>query len=239
MKQKILKILLGLSIVTSIVTGLMVSAHADRDPQDSIQPSDSVALPGFPVIGKWMIDQDGQIAHWLTYIYHGNKLAEPINVIIRVNRQTDAEAKEALMQATEAAGFKVRPGHSSGYQAILGEERVPQFPDTAGHAFSDRTYLLPNDHGRIFGPVAYQGNFYFIAALSREGENWVGKMLDHNVSLHPYHSFQEARTKFVSDMCRDGRADISGVVNMQNALPLDDERSTGDHDGTATILDLK
>ena len=234
---------MGFSVVLSLGFGLILvttlGAHADRDPQSTIQPSDSVALPGFPVIGKWMIDQDGEVAHWLTYIYHGKKLAEPINIIIRVNRQSEAEAKEALMQATEAAGFKVRPGHSSGYQAILGEERVPQFPDTAEHAFSDMTYLLPNNHGRIFGPVAYQGNYYFVAALSREGENWVGKLLDHSALLHPYDSFKEARTKFVSEMCRDGGADISGVVNMQSALPLDDERSTGDHDGTATVLDLK
>jgi hypothetical protein len=239
MKSLALRVFFKSFATLGIVFGLALSAHAGTDLQTSIESNDSVTLPGFPTIGKWMVDDNGEIAHWLGYIYDGKKMAEPINVIIRVNRQTSAEAEQALMQATGDAGFKIRRGHSSGYTTILGSERVAQFPDTKGYAFSDMPYLLPNDHGRIFGPVAYEGTYYFVAALSREGTDVIGKVLNSKNLLHVYDSFQEARSRFVNRLCDTGQAVNSGTINMENALPVSDpDRTTGDHDGNAIVLDL-
>lgn len=235
MKSLVLNVVLGLSFAL----GFAFSTHADTDPQTAIQPGDSVSIPEFPAIGKWMIDENGEIAHWLGYIYEGKKIAEPINVVIRVNRSSAEEAEQALMDATADAGFKVRKGHSSGYKAILGDDRVAQYPSTTGYAFSDMPYFLPNDHGRIFGPIAYQGEYYFVAALSREGTDLIGKVFEHKL-LHIYDSFQEARSRFVNRLCETGDAVNAGMINLQNALPASDpDRTTGDHDGTATVLELK
>jgi hypothetical protein len=216
---------------------LFVSVSLSAEVPSTIQPTDTVILPGFPPLGKWMIDHTGEIAHWLAYEHRGKKIAEPINVIIRVDRKSPEEAQQALIDAAQSAGFAPRKGHSSGYQAILGDGLISQLPDTPGFAFSNITYILPNNHGRIFGPLAYDGKYYFTAAFSREGVDWLGKIFLHH-GLHVYDSFMQARNQFVKKMCEEAGAVNSGTVNLENALPPDDPRDTGDHDGTATVLDL-
>lgn len=131
------------------------SVAADIGAQPS--PSDAISPAGLPTVGKWMLDKEGKVASWLGDLYKGKHFAEPINIIVRVDTADPAEAKAKLLHATRAAGFIDQPGHSSGYQAWIESTLAKEYPPQAEHAFSDGPFLLPNDHGRLFGPVLWGG----------------------------------------------------------------------------------
>ena len=201
-------------------------------------PQDTASPPGLPALGKWMIDKNGAVAHWLGVPDPHNGLAmdEPINVILRIDAGSPQEAQQKLLAAAAAAGFTLRNHHSSGYSAMIDHRSAPQFPDMDGYAFSDGTYLLPNNHGRVFGPVLWEGRYYFTAALSRETIN-PERIIDHSVVYHLYSSFVRARDRFSSRMVDAKRARISGYVDLDNRMSSGPQ-STGDHDGKAVVLDL-
>src|SRR3954469_23263393 len=72
--------------------------------------------PGFPEIGKWMLAPDGGAAHWLGEVYEGKRLQEPINVILVVEGDGAGDATRRVLDASAAAGYPVRFGHSAGYR---------------------------------------------------------------------------------------------------------------------------
>jgi hypothetical protein len=199
---------------------------------------DTAAPPGLPVLGKWMIDKNGAVAHWLGVPdpHNGLEMDEPINVVLRVDARSPQEAKQKVLDAAAAAGFTLRNHHSSGYSASIARQSAPQFPDMDGCAFSDGTYLLPNNHGRVFGPVLWEGRYYFTAALSRETIN-PKRIMDHSAVYHLYSSFRRARDRFAARLVDAERARISGYADLANTMSSGPQ-STGDHDGKAVVLEI-
>jgi len=211
----------------------------DRDPAGSAQtvpsfrPSDKdIARPaGFPEIGKWMISPDLSWAHWMGEMADGKAIREPINVIIidPFARSADA-ALRRLVAACKTAGFERRLGHSSGYWGWLGGRLFPQYPTGGGHAFSDEPFEFNNNHGRVFGPLAFRGRYYFIAALSRE------KAAPASHEKHEFVSFDQARDRFAQALVRKAGWRIVAFVGLGNALLDDPQVGTCDHDGVAVAL---
>lgn len=191
----------------------------------------AVTPDGLPPLGQWLLRADGQPANWLGQPYQGKELREPINIVIIDN--VSATAEEAIARLTNAcgrAGYPSRVGHSGGYLAHIGGSLYGQLPAQANHAFSNAFFGFDNNHGRIFGPARYGDGFIFTAAFSRE-------VIDLFAAVkHRYASFTAARDDFGARLGRSGGYSLAGTVAMQNALPADSARTTGDHDGQALLL---
>jgi len=151
-------------------------------------------------------------------------------ILIDGQSGTAKEATARLLKAAAQAGFPSRSGHSGGYWGWIGQQLLPQLPDTPSHAFSDDPYEFDNNHGRFFGPYPHQGRFIFVGAFSRE------RVAPLSTPKHQYVSFNRARDKFADAL--DGNAGFrrSGFVNLANALVDSPQFTTGDHDGMAAVL---
>jgi hypothetical protein len=187
--------------------------------------------PDLPAVGKWMITSDGTPAHWMGQTYEGKRLREPINVIIiDEGAASAAQASAQLMSAAAEAGYPVRMGHSTGYQAYLGDQAYSQIPRGWDDALSDEPFELSNNHGRFFGPHRAARAYVLTGAFSREEVDlfqWPG---------HRYASFVKARDDFAERLARTSRYRLIGLVSLDNAAVDDPEVSTGDHDGKAALL---
>lgn len=203
-----------------------------------IQAQDAVAVRGLPQIGKWMIDAHGDVAHWLGAAINGQRLNEPINVVMRLKANNADDANEKLLNSMAHAQYYVRMFHSSGYTALIGNTSMPQFPPTPNRAISDGVAFIPNNHGRIFGPVFSNGYYYYTAAFSREGVAYVRRILGKTEHIHSYSSFNRARDNFAHAMCEDGGAKFMGYIPLENAVTNNPSETTGDHDGQAVFLEL-
>ncbi|AWN22006.1 hypothetical protein DKM44_01115 [Deinococcus irradiatisoli] len=191
---------------------------------------DSTDTPYGP-IGKWMVDADGQPAHWLDYQLGDRALREPINVVL-IDRlaRTPQEALSRLLSATKAAGYPARTGHSTGYQGLIGAQLYAQQPGGSGEAFSDDAWWRSNNHGRLFGPAPLDGGgFVWTGALSREDFEVI------SVMHHPYASFKAARDDFGDRMSAAGNFKRLGTLDLGNALNTP-SLTTDDHDGKAVVL---
>jgi hypothetical protein len=193
--------------------------------------SDMVKPDGLPEIGKWMIDRDGTVAHWLGEIYEGKHLREPINVILVDAGAAGADhARQRLVEATIAAGYPIRFGHSAGYRGYIAGQLYAQLPTGRDDAFSNRIFELSNNHGRIFGPHWTNETYVFIGAFSREAVDllrWPG---------HRFASFNQARDDFARNLDRQTLFKSAGFVALDNASVGDPNVTTGDHDGRAVLL---
>jgi hypothetical protein len=193
--------------------------------------ADVARPPGLPEIGKWMIDQNGAVAHWLGEIYDGKHLHEPINVIVvDAGAASAAHARQRLVEATTAAGYPIRFGHSAGYRGYIAGELYAQLPAGRDDAFSNRVFELSNNHGRIFGPHLMGDAYVFIGAFSREAVDilrWPG---------HRYASFNQARDDFARALDLRTPFKSAGFVALENAILGDPNVTTGDHDGRAVLL---
>jgi hypothetical protein len=198
---------------------------------DPASPGDIAHPEGLPEIGKWMVGPDGGIASWLGWKYQGKQLREPINVIIfDPFAKSGTEAYARLEAAAAAQEFEMRVGHSTGYDAIIGGQSFEQLPGGRGQAISDGPFELPNNHGRIFGPLPWKGGWLFTAAFSRENIDLVTKV------KHHFASFNRARDAFSWALDKGGRYRVRGFVPLSNAIVGYDAVCTGDHDGIATYL---
>jgi hypothetical protein len=194
-------------------------------------PGDKVAPPGFPEIGLWMIARDGKVADWLGYPHQGRKLLEPINVLIVDPFAVSAsDAASRLQAAVEKAEFELREGHSSGYSGLIGGSVYYQTPPGSEETFSDAPFTISNNHGRIFGPMEWEGAYLFTGAFSRESVDLITKV------KHQYVSFDRARDAFTQKMSAKTEYRLSSFVYLGNAIPADDALTTGDHDGMAAVL---
>jgi hypothetical protein len=193
--------------------------------------ADIATPPGLPAIGKWMIDRDGTIAHWLGEVYEGKRLREPINVIlIDTAAKSAEEAKRRLAAAAAAAGYPIRFGHSAGYRGFIGGRLYAQLPDGHADAFSNRIFELSNNHGRLFGPHPMGNAYVTIGAFSRE------QVRLFQSPEHGYASFNRARDDFSQRLDRSTSFKLSSFVSLANAIVGDPWISTGDHDGLAVLL---
>jgi hypothetical protein len=193
--------------------------------------TDVVTPPGLPAIGKWMIDRDGTIAHWLGEVYQGKRLREPINVILVDRAAKNAEdAKRRLIAAATAAGYPIRFGHSTGYRGYIGGRTYGQLPAGHADAFSNRIFELSNNHGRLFGPHPVGRVYVTIGAFSREQVRLL------RIPEHGYASFNRARDDFAERLDHWTQFKWRGFVPLANAAVDDAHVSTGDHDGQAVLL---
>ena len=153
--------------------------------------------PTLPPIGPWMLTQSGAPAHWLGHKWQGKVLYEPINVvIIDTVSTTRRQAIRTLVKACKLAGYAVRGGHSSGYQASIDGQLFQQIPDNRMMAFSNARYTVENNHGRIMGPCRWENAFVFVAAFSREAYTPLAS------PPHSFLSFTVARDDFTA-RCND------------------------------------
>jgi hypothetical protein len=224
--------LLAISLISAaIATGL--DAQESLPIKLSIRDEEIARPPNLPAIGKWMIDRDGTVAHWLGEIYQGKRLHEPINVILVVaGAQSAGDALELLLTACAAAGYPARFGHSTGYRGYIGGTLYDQMPRGRDDAFSDHLFERTNNHGRIFGPRQFGGSHVFIGAFSREEVDllrWPG---------HRFASFNQARDDFARNLNRSTRFKAAGFVVLDNAITGNPQVTTADHDGRAVLLEV-
>ncbi|HEX2255778.1 MAG TPA: hypothetical protein VHG92_03585, partial [Afifellaceae bacterium] len=213
---------------------LAQSADSAAAPQFAFSPDDVASPEGLPAIGKWMIDPDGTVAHWLGSSYQGKHIRETINVIlVDHGAASPQDAKERLLAAAAAAGYPARTGHSAGYRGYIGGEYYPQLPEERDHAFSNWPFELDNNHGRIFGPAPVDGGYLFIGAFSRERIDFFRD------PPHQYASFDQARDDFTQTLAAGSSYEIAGFVDLDNAILGDPQVTTGDHDGRAVLMRLE
>jgi hypothetical protein len=199
-------------------------APALKDP-DLATPS------GFPPVGKWMYDPTWVPAHWLGEIYRGKGLREPINVLVVDGLAASVQdARQRFVVACQKAGYPPRTGHSTGYHGYIGGAWYGQLPEEKDHAFSNEPFELDNNHGRVFGPAAIEGKYYFTAAFSRENVDPFTRV------KHLYGSFDQARDDFAQRMDEHTGYKIADFIDLDNALIGNPTTSTGDHDGVAVLL---
>jgi hypothetical protein len=183
--------------------------------------SADVAKPhGLPEIGKWMIDREGTVAHWLGEIYDGKHLHEPINLILVDAGAVSAEhARHRLVEATTAAGYPIRFGHSAGYRAYIAGLLYAQLPGGRDDAFSNRVFELSNNHGLSVYRRLQPGSRRCVALA------WASFRVLH-----------QARDDFARDLDRQALFKLVGFVALENAIVGDPNVTTGDHDGRAVLL---
>jgi len=227
----------------SVVLGLAATAAGaqdmpaapplpDRGGVNGTLPAEDIAVPpGLPAIGKWMIDRNGVIAHWLDETVRGRRLREPINVIVVDAAAAGAdEAKRRLVAAAKKAGYPARFGHSTGYRGFIGNQLYAQLPAGRDDAFSNDVFEVSNNHGRLFGPYTMDGVYVFVGAFSRE------EVRPYRRPAHRYALFNRARDDFSQRLDRKTPFKLSGFVKLDNAIVGEPGVTTGDHDGLAVLL---
>jgi hypothetical protein len=219
----------GIAILCMVLLPALIGPAYPQTPLDANR--DIASPPGLPTIGKWMLTAQGVPSDWLGEIYRGKVLREPINVIIIDDAATSPQQATArLIAAAKHAGYPIRLGHSTGYQALIGGQSYAQLPKGWDDAFSNELFELSNNHGRIFGPYVLGQSYVFTGAFSRERVDplrWPG---------HRYASFNQARDDFAEKLDRNTAYKASGSVPLDNELAGNPALTTGDHDGRAVIL---
>ncbi|AIT10157.1 hypothetical protein LO80_09355 [Candidatus Francisella endociliophora] len=201
---------------------------------------------GFPALGKWMIDSDGQVAHWLgDRKINGKKdsryTLEPINVefFVKATSELDAFTKVDSFLTDKDTGFgNVSKLHSSGYQAYIGEDIYNQFQNKT---YSDNYPFMQNDHLRIFGSTkSYNGYYVMTGSCSEESglfkvEDKRSEMNNLMLLIHHFVSFNHCRDLLYKNAKKQGIN--TQYIKMNNTF-LDDNFSTRDHDGNAVQIIL-
>ena len=210
--------------------------HVPAGGVDTVEPPSATDTAHTPYgdIGKWMLRSGNQVADW-GGVKHGCKtLYEPINIVIVDSTSTSvAQSAQRLDAAMAAAGFPSVAIHSTGFTGLIDGVVYTQVPAGSLQAYSDGNFLLPNNHGRLFGPAPLAGGtgYVWTASFSRER---VG--LYHLLPKHLYVSFRIAREALRAGLVRAGGTDL-GLVNLGNTYSTQ-AASTGDHDGYAAVVVL-
>ncbi len=181
-----------------------------------------------------MLRSGNEIANWDGLKYRSKTIYEPINVIIVDPTSTTVqESTQRLNAAMAAAGFPAVVLHSTGFAGSIGGITYTQQPAAALRAFSDANFLLPNNHGRVFGPAPGPGGVGYVwtASLSRERIGFY-----HLLPRHVYVSFGRAREAVRAGLVRAGAIDL-GLVDLDNEYSSQ-AATTGDHDGYAAVIVL-
>ena len=232
-KQTIAGFAVVLIASSFIVTPLLGDASATPTPTGYPSPSDAVATP-YGSIGKWMIKSNGEVADYGGQKYQGKKLLEAINVIIVDSASKSvSESKAKMNKAMSTAGFPARFGHSGGFKGLISGVQYKQLPSTLLTAYSDKSFLAVNNHGRLFGPSPVNGGGYvYSGAFSTE------KFATYNyIPAHVYVSSNKARNALAAKMTAVGQTQLPSI-DMSNAYNTVDT-TVGDHDGMAAVVVLK
>ena len=186
---------------------------------------------GLPQIGKWMLNAQGEPAHWLGELHRGKNLRETINIIVVDTLAPSAvEARKRLVQDLAAAGYLIREGHSTGYRGYIDGVVYEQTPEGKEQAFSNEPFETRNNHGRMFGPHPYRGGWLFIGAFSRERMDLLDKV------KHRYVSFNQARDDLSQRLDSKTHYRIRAFLDLENALIDNPTCTSGDHDRIAVLL---
>lgn len=222
-------------VLTSLVDDLL--GHPNQHPGAGapvVVDAADEAQTLYGEIGKWMLTPENEAANWIGHKYQGRTLYEPINVIIVDPTSTTVEeSTQKLNEAMVLAGYGPMIGHTGGYHGLVDGVAYSQQPTTELYSFADDFFLLPNNHGRIFGPAPVQNGTGFIwtAALSRESLGFYDL-----VPTHVFVSFNRARDGLRDSLVFSGATDL-GLVAMDNKLNTATQ-TTGDHDGYAAVIQI-
>ena len=182
-----------------------------------------------------MLQRNGDIADYGGLPYADKTLLEPVNVIIvDQTSKNSLAATWRLNAAMRRAGFPPRLIHSTGFRGLIDDQQYRQQPRGILVGYSDDFFLLPNNHGRIFGPdpVETGAGYVWSGAFSTQQVGFVDGML-----RHVYTSSNRARDALAADFAASGRARLSGLVALDNSYDTE-TFSTGDHDGYAAVIIL-
>ncbi|MDX1888726.1 hypothetical protein [Mycolicibacterium sp. 050158] len=221
----------------TLPAGVYTSAQPAPNPATSAtvpDPADEAATP-YGEIGKWMLLPTGQISNYGGLPSGGKQVLEAVNVIILDPvSTTPAQATQRLDTAMFWSGFAAQPVHSTGFAGIIDDVTYGQQPAIPLLGFSDNFFLVPNDHGRIFGPDPVQTSTGYVWSGAFSTETLV---LNNWLPAHAYVSSEMARTALVTRLLSSGQATFVGMVPLDNAHDSA-TATTGDHDGYAVVLQL-
>ncbi|MDA2889998.1 hypothetical protein PDG61_03660 [Mycolicibacterium sp. BiH015] len=228
-----------------------VRRGGDRDDRDGAEPdtdieaeeaadeeapsADDETSTEYGDIGKWMLDSSGDIADYGGLPYQGRTVLEAINVVIvDPTSRSSLEATWRLNAAMRRAGFPPRLIHSTGFRGLIDGERYRQQPRGLLVGYSDDFFLLPNNHGRIFGPDPVETATGYVWSGSFSTEEFV---FYQGLPRHGYISSNAARDALAAQLIASGRATSGGMVSLDNAYNTA-TTTTGDHDGFAVVVTL-
>lgn len=214
-----------------------VEADADDNVDDdaAAPDPDDQAYTEYGEIGKWMLDSRGDIADYGGLPYEGRTVLEPVNVVIVDSTSRSAlEATWRLNAAMRRAGFPPRLIHSTGFRGLIDSQLYRQQPRGLLVGYSDAFFLLPNNHGRIFGPDPVETSSGYVWSGAFSTEEFV---FYQGLPRHAYVSANEARDALAAKLVTSGRATLGAPVSLQNSYNTDTV-TTGDHDGYAAVLML-
>lgn len=207
---------------------------AEEEAPQAPSPDDETATE-YGDIGKWMLDSGGDIADYGGLPYEGRTVLEAINVVIvDPTSRSSLEATWRLNAAMRRAGFPPRLIHSTGFRGLIDGERYRQQPRGLLVGYSDDFFLLPNNHGRIFGPDPVETASGYVWTGSFSTEEFV---FYQGLPRHGYVSSNVARDALAAELIASGRATSGGMVSLGNAYNTD-TTTTGDHDGYAVVVTL-
>jgi hypothetical protein len=187
-------------------------------------------------IGKWMLQSNGQISNYGGLPYRGKTVLESVNVIIVDPTSTSAaESAHKLNTAMFWAGYPAQPIHSTGFQGTIDDITYGQQPTGLLMGFSDNFFLLPNNHGRIFGPDPVETSTGYVWSGAFSTEQFVIYDL---LPRHAYVSSNLARNALAMRLIASGQATYGGMVPLNNSYNTA-TTTTGDHDGYAVVVILK
>lgn len=211
-----------------------VEVAAEEDAPEAPAADDETPT-AYGDIGKWMLDSSGDIADYGGLPYEGKTVLEAINVVIvDPTSRSSLEATWRLNAAMRRAGFPPRLIHSTGFRGLIDGERYRQQPRGLLVGYSDDFFLLPNNHGRIFGPDPVETASGYVWSGSFSTEEFV---FYQGLPRHGYVSSNEARDALAAQLVASGRATSGGMVSLDNAYNTD-TTTTGDHDGFAVVVTL-
>lgn len=211
------------------------TVEADADDDAPAPDPDDQADTEYGEIGKWMLDSRGDIADYGGLPYEGRTVLEPVNVVIVDSTSRSAlEATWRLNAAMRRAGFPPRMIHSTGFRGLIDSQLYRQQPRGLLVGYSDAFFLLPNNHGRIFGPDPVETSSGFVWSGAFSTEEFV---FYQGLPRHAYVSANEARDALAAKLVTSGRATLGAPVSLQNSYNTDTV-TTGDHDGYAAVLML-
>lgn len=199
-------------------------------------PTDTAVVPGVGTVGTYMLQSDGSVSNYGGQPYQGETLDEPVNVIIvDPNSKSAAESQLKVNKDLALAGFPAQPVHSGGFKGTINGVTYGQKPAIPLTAYSDNSFLVQNDHGRLFGPApAASGTGYvYTGAFSTETPT-----IYNGLPAHAYVSSNAARDALVLRLIATGQVSRVEYVPLNNAYN-DGTTTTGDHDGYAVVITLK
>jgi hypothetical protein len=197
-------------------------------------PADDAAT-AYGDIGKWMLQSDGQVSNWGGLPYNGKTLLESVNIIIVDPKSgSAAESAQRLHTAMFWSGFPAQPFHSTGFRSTIDDVTYGQQPTGLLLGFSDNFFILPNDHGRIFGPDPVETSTGYVWSGAFSAEQFVVYDL---LPRHGYVSSNTARNALAMQLIASGRATYGGMVPLNNSYNTA-TTTTGDHDGYAAVVIL-